>query len=168
MANDDSSGKVADEVKPERSEAADPISKHWAVRLAKVMVPSILSAALAYTGASETSRTQADVVKDKAESGYQFSKEAIAELREANQRLADHVVKLQADVVEIRRQAKLSARRRASEAAAGVRQPVPLAALPAPLPAPSAPLPPNLDKALVQQQQQMGAAAGAAPPPTPK
>lgn len=165
MPNDDN-GKVEDEVKPERSGSADPIRKHWAVRLAQVLAPAVVSAALAYTGANEASRTEASVVKDKAESGYQFVKESIGELRAANQQLAEHVVKLQADVVEIRRQAKLSARRRASEAAGSVRPPAPVAPLPAPLPAPSAPLPPNLDKALVQQQQ-MGAAS-AAPAPAPK
>lgn len=139
---------------PDTDEQAKiPATRAWWVKLAGVVVPAIVSGILATWGAGTTAKTQADEVKDKAESGYQFVREALTELRDANKTMHGEVAKLTLDVADLRRRIPRTPRRL---------PPVVKVVLPAPPPAPVA-LPPDLDKALVQQKQATDANTAASP-----
>jgi uncharacterized protein YlxW (UPF0749 family) len=129
------------------------------------VVPALISSILAYQGAGATAKEQAGEVKNKAESGYQFTREALYELRESAKQLAAQVARLEADVAAMKRSARnqllLAGARRKAEATALATAAAVKAATPPP--PPPAPLPGDLDKALLVQQAQ----AAKAPPAVP-
>jgi hypothetical protein len=159
-------GKVEDPVTPESetSRQVDTI-KVWAVKLVPVVF-TVISAITAYKGAGADAKGKANEVKDKSEAGYQGIDKWVHHLDETDEVLLRRIAKLEADVAEIRRKAKLSVGKRLAEAAA---RPTPPAAAPVPTPpAPPPPVAPTLDKALEQiQQQQQKATTEPAPPPAP-
>lgn len=108
------------------------------------ILAAVVPAVAAFFGAGETAKNQADEVKDKAESGYQFTREALTEIRESIKVLRENDIRLSGEIADLKRRARAAATKRKVEAAP------PPAAVVAPIPA--APLPTDLDKALVQQR----------------
>ncbi len=133
---------MSGEVQPSDS-AVYAIRKHWAFRALTLLIPLIVSSILTYTGATGIARTETAVVKDKAESGYQFTRSAVERLQE---RVAELTVELAA--------VKKSVRVASTGKKVTVKVVVTTPAAPKPPPA----LPADLDLALKQVQ-------AAAPPP---
>jgi hypothetical protein len=159
--SEEQAGKVEAEVKPE-SEVSKRVDvlKVWLPKLVPVVF-TVLSAITAYKGAGQAAKQQAGQVKDKAESGYQGVDKWVHHLDQTDEVLLERITKLEADVTEIKRKAKLSAGKRKAEAAVRPLPPAP-AAVPSP-PPPPPPLAPTLDKALEQIQQQQKAPEPAPP-----
>jgi hypothetical protein len=130
----------------------DP-QKPWYLRLAAVLVPALATSLVAYMGAGNSAGRQSAEVKDKAESGYQFVREALTELRAANRTMHDDVAKLTVDVADLKRRAP-------KPPPPSRTKPAPKVAMPPP-PALAVPLPADLDKALVQQHAQIKPDGGA-------
>jgi uncharacterized protein HemX len=135
---------VTDE--PEKEPGTDPARK---IRERFPLLYRIVVAALAvapafgaYFTAAGNARTEAQVVKNKAESGYQVTRDAVAELQE---RIAQH----DNEIAALKRAVRAGSKRLATTAVKVVVQQT------AP---PPAPLPTSLDKA---------AEAKPAPPPEP-
>jgi hypothetical protein len=112
-----------------------------------------------------SSNRQTAVVKDKAEAGYQDVDKWVKHFEANDNLLRARIAKLEEELAEVRRRAKLSVGRQRAETVARASAPQ---AAPAPalvLPPPPPPLAPNLDKALEQQQVKAAAAPAAAPAP---
>lgn len=126
-----------DDGRPEPSNPAIEALRrnHWVVKVAPFVV-AILSSVLAYTGGTDTAKTESAAVKDKAESGYQLTRWALEDLKLRVERLSG-------DLRDLEREVRRKGKRRPAAA--------PVAATAPPQPAP---LPRDLDKALNQVQQQ--------------
>lgn len=95
-----------------------------------VAVLAVAPAFGAYFSAADSARVQAQVVKNKAESGYQVTRDALAELQE-------RVSQLDAEVAALKRAVRAGSKKLATTAVKVVVQ----------QPAPAPPLPTSLDKA---------------------
>jgi hypothetical protein len=164
----DEQGKVEEEVKPETESSTQiATAKRWAINFAVPVLLSLLGAVGSWTKAREDARTEAGEVKDKSEAGYQGVDKWVKHLEKTDDVLLERIAKLEAEVAEVKRRARLTASKRKAEAAARPTPP-PTLAVPAP-PPPPPPLAPTLDKALEQiQHQQQKAPEKAAEPPAPK
>jgi hypothetical protein len=128
-------------------------------KLVGVLLAAVLPSLVAFFGAGESAKSKTDEVKDKAESGYQFTREALTEIRESIKVLRANDIRLGGEITELKRKARL-----ASAAISKRREPPPAPAPAVVAPVPSAPLPPNLDNALVQQNVLKEQAKGDAKP----
>lgn len=138
-------GRVESEVKSEGSRKLETLKHHPALKALLVLLPAIASSIAAYTSAGEASRERAAEVKDKAESGYQFTKQVLAEQQAFNEQITEELQRLKAKLTDVERRLR---QKKPARTAAAVPPPSP------PPPTPSTPLPPDLDKALQQQQAQ--------------
>ena len=109
------------------------------------VLPAIAGSVGASVAAYRASKVDTQVVKDKAESGYQVTREALEELRGQGRDAAAKVARLEAELRALR----VSVRELGRRSAVTVRVAAP-APSPAPPPAP-APLPTSLDKAAEQK-----------------
>jgi hypothetical protein len=143
-------GKVEDAVEPQ-SETSKRFGrlKDWAKHLVPVVV-AVAGALSAYTGADQSAKAKASVAKDSAEAGYQGVDKWVHHLDATDEVLNQRIAKLEAEVAEIKRRARLTVTKRKAE---GVGHPPAQTPVP-PLPPPPPPLAPNLDKALEQIKQQ--------------
>jgi hypothetical protein len=154
--------KVTDEIEP-KSEASRKIARvrTWLRTLAPILL-AIASSLAAYKGGDQSAKEKAGVAKDSAEAGYQGVDKWVTYFNDANRVLLERITKLETEVTDVKRRAKLSAVKRRAEATA---RPAPPAPAPVPaLPPPPPPLAPNLDKALEQIQQQQKPAEPAVAP----
>lgn len=127
--------------------------QHWAIPLVKPAA-TLLALAATWMSATYEGRKEAGAAKDKAESGYQATKQAVERLQEAMTGLGERFTRLEAKTEAldqyVKRQKMSAAKRRAAAAAAAYAAARAQAA--APSPPVVTPLPNDLDKALVQQQ----------------
>jgi len=137
--------------------AVEAVKRHWAFRLAVVLLPAIASSIAAYTSATGDAEdraavvgTKADVADDKATVGYKITTAWVTELER-------RIAQLDAEVTGLKRAVR-----------AGTKRPVavkvvvnqPAAAAPPPLPA-------TVEKALELEQQQQAKAPPAPEAPKP-
>lgn len=133
MAND------AGDMGESRPSTVEPVKRHPLLTLALAILPPILAALAAYTGASGETREKSQRVKNASEAGYQFTLEGVESLRLETRRLEARLVRLDGEVAALK-----SALRRRSPPIR-VAPPPPAVQPVAPLPTP---LPRDLDKAL--------------------
>jgi hypothetical protein len=131
-----------------------PEKQHWAIPLVKALIP-LIGVLAGWLSATSEARKEAGHAKDKAESGYQATKQAVEELREVTTGLAERFTRLEAEVAAVKRYTRnarlhASKRREAERAALAAAAAVKAAA---PAPPVVTPLPNDLDKALVQQKE---------------
>jgi hypothetical protein len=137
---------VADDPEKEPTDPARRLrARHPLVYRIVVAILAVAPAFGAYFTAAGSARTEAQVVKDKAESGYQVTRDAVVELREANAELLERLVRIDAEVSALKRAVRSIGRK--TSVAVTVTAPPPV---PAPPPPPS-PLPANLDRAAEQK-----------------
>jgi hypothetical protein len=131
---------VNEQEKPEptTNPAIQAIRRHWAVKLALVLGPAIAASIGAYT----TSSGESQVVKNKAEAGYQLTREDVEQLKIRVAQLEAH---FEAEVAALKRAVRAGSKRVHAPSVKVVVNP-PAPALPSPLPA-------DLDKALQEVQQ---------------
>ncbi len=123
--------------------------KRWA-RVVAIIGPAIVSSVVAFVGAGESARNEAGEVKDKAEAGYQSTREALVEIQVSIRALHESDTKLAAEIADIKRRARMTVAKRRAETAAAARAVQPTVTVTvAPSPAP---LPADLDKALAEQK----------------
>lgn len=108
-----------------------------ALKAAGVVLAAVTALVVAYLQAVATGRGQAAEVKDKAESGYQLTREALQKLYDGQQVLLERVERLDAELGAFKRSVR-----------AGRRPPPPVRTPPSPAAPAPAPLPPDLDQAL--------------------
>jgi hypothetical protein len=111
--------------------------QHPIVRLVMIVLPGLVSAVLG-VGAAGGAKDRADTVKDKAEAGYQVTRETLQDLR-------DQVAGLDAELAQLRRSLRAGAGKKTTKATLPPAEPPA-----APPPPPPAALPSTLDQAAAQ------------------